>query len=96
MAQQPLYGPETALLHRLVSDPQCCFVWTRHALEMMAERKILAEDVIAAMTNGHIIFHENKRDVLYRVEGKDLDGQRLQVEVALHEDTITIKVITAF
>jgi DNA-binding transcriptional regulator YiaG len=96
MAQQPLYDAETALLHRLVIDPNCCFDWTRHVLEQMVARNILAEDIIEAMTNGHIIFHETKRDILYRVEGKDLDGQRLQVEVALYEDTITIKIITAF
>jgi hypothetical protein len=96
MARQPLYRAETALLHRLVSDPQCRFDWRRHALDRMAERKILAADVIQALTNGHIVFHENKQDVLYRVDGKDLDGQRLQVEVALYEDIVTIKVVTAF
>jgi hypothetical protein len=96
MAQQPVYNAETALLHRLVSNPSCTFDWTRHALEQMARREILAEDVIAAMTNGHIIFHEMKRDTLYRVEGRDLDGNRLQVEVALYENTVTIKIITAF
>jgi Domain of unknown function (DUF4258) len=96
MAQKPLYSAETELLHRMVTDPQCRFDWRRHALVRMAERQILAEDVIEALTNGHIIFHEIKRDILYRVEGRDLDGQKLQVEVALYEDTVMIKVITAF
>src|SRR5689334_56656 len=96
MAQEPLYAAETALLRRLVAHPNCNFRWTRHALERMAARNILAEDVIEALTNGHILFHEIKRETLYRVDGRDLDGQRLQVEVALYEGTITIKVITTF
>ena len=51
---------------------------------------------VAALTNGRILFHEIKKDILYRVAGTDLDGQRLQVEVALYEETITIKIVTAF
>jgi hypothetical protein len=96
MPQRPLYSQETAILRTLLSDPECRFIWTNHAKERMAERNIVAEDVITALTNGQILFHEIKRDTLYRVDGRDLDGNRLQVEVALDEDTITIKVVTAF
>jgi hypothetical protein len=95
-SQQPLYTQETAVLRALVANPYCRYIWTKHALEKMTERNITADDVIAALTNGHIQFHEIKRDILYRVDGKDLDGNRLQVEVALDEEEITIKVITAF
>ncbi len=96
MPQQPLYDTETALLHKLACHPDCRIIWTRHALEQMEARKILAEDVIGALTNGHILFHEIKEDILYRVDGKDLDGNRLQVQVALYDETIAIKVITTF
>jgi hypothetical protein len=96
MAQEPLYAAETALLHQLVTDPECRFTWTNHALEQMVARNIVAEDVIQALTNGHILFHEIKRDTLYRVDGRDLDGRRLQVQVALNDDAIEIKIITTF
>jgi hypothetical protein len=96
MSQRPLYAEETAILRALAANDNCRYIWTKHALGRMAERKITADDVIAALTNGHISFHEIKRDILYRVDGRDLDGNRLQVEVALDEETITIKVITAF
>ena len=96
MAQQPLYGAETAVLRNMVANPYCRYEWTKHAREKMVERQIHPEDVKAALTNGHILFHETKRDILYRVDGRDLDGQRLQVEVALYEDILTIRVITAF
>jgi Domain of unknown function (DUF4258) len=96
MAQQPLYNAETALLHRLVQSPECRFQWRKHALERMAERGITAEDVIHALTFGQIMFHELKQDVLYRVDGTDLDGRRLQAQVAIYEEIVLIKVITAF
>ena len=96
MAQQPQYGAETALLRNLVTNPECRFEWTFHARKRMEERNITAEDVIEALTNGHITFHEIKRDILYRVDGRDLDGRRLQVEVALYREMIMIKVVTAF
>jgi hypothetical protein len=94
--QQPHYAPETAILHQLAADPNCRFQWTNHAIKQMEQRGILAEDVIHALTHGQIVFHEIKQDTLYRVDGKDLDGQRLQVQVAIYEEILSIKVITAF
>jgi hypothetical protein len=40
--------------------------------------------------------HELKRDLLWRAEGKDLDGKRIQVVVAVFDAVPKIKVITAF
>jgi hypothetical protein len=57
---------------------------------------LTAEDVLHALTTGQIMFHEIKPDVLYRVDGKDLDGHRLQVQVAMFEEIVLIKVVTAF
>jgi hypothetical protein len=97
MAQQPLYNAETALLRRLVANPECRFRWTKHAIERMIKRGIVAEDVKCALMNGQIMFHEAlKHDLFYRVDGTDLDGHRLQVQVAIYEEIVSIKVITAF
>jgi hypothetical protein len=93
---QPLYSQETAVLHKLAADPTCRFKWTVHAQDRMKERNITAEDVINALINGQISFHETKKDILYRVVGQDLDGKRLEVQVAMFEDTISIKIVTAF
>lgn len=93
---QPLYSQETAVLRRLAGDPACRFKWTVHALGRMEERNITAEDVINALINGQISFHETKKDILYRVVGRDLDGRPLEVQVAMFEDIISIKVVTAF
>jgi hypothetical protein len=93
---QPLYAVETAVLRRLAINPSCTFRWTKHVLARMQERNIHAEDVIHALTNGQVMFHETKEDILYRVDGTDLDGKRLQVQVAIYEDIIAIKIVTAF
>jgi hypothetical protein len=42
------------------------------------------------------MLHELKRDLLWRVEGKDIDGARIHVVVAVFAKVIKIKVITAF
>jgi hypothetical protein len=55
-----------------------------------------ADDVQHALMNGQVVLHEQKRDLLWRVEGADIDGGRIRVVVAVYELTIRIKVITTF
>jgi hypothetical protein len=62
----------------------------------MRERNISAPDVIKVLTYGQVTLEEYKRDVIWRVEGVDLDGARLTVEAVVYEDTITIKIVTTF
>jgi Domain of unknown function (DUF4258) len=92
----PHYVAETQTLQRVVRNPDCRFVWCKHAREQMAARRITAEDVISALTFGQVILEECKRDILWRVDGRDIDGHPLKVVVAVYESTITIKVVTAF
>jgi hypothetical protein len=96
MGTEPLYAPETAILQRIAHDPECRFIWKKHAKEQMEARGINASDVMKVLTKGRVIFHELKRDLLWRVEGRDIDGRRLQVQVAVYEDAIAIKIVTAF
>jgi hypothetical protein len=53
-------------------------------------------DVEQALTNGQVILHEIKQDLLWRAAGKDVDGKTVQVVVAVDEQEITIKVVTTF
>ena len=46
--------------------------------------------------NGQVVLHEQKKDLLWRVEGRDVDGNKIEVVVAVHEEAITIKVVTTF
>ena len=46
--------------------------------------------------NPGVILEECKQDILWRVDGRDIDGHSLKVVVAVYESTITIKVVTAF
>jgi hypothetical protein len=45
---------------------------------------------------GQVILEELKADVLWRVEGRDLDSAPLRVVVAVYEEAIKIKVVTTF
>ncbi len=46
--------------------------------------------------HGRVVLQEQKQDRLWRVEGKDVDGNRIQVVVAVDEANIRVKVITTF
>lgn len=97
MAQQPHYVTETQVLRRVANDSRCHWEYTKHALEEMAADGWTAEDVqYVIMTNGQIVLQEQKRDVLWRVEGRDLDGGRIRVVVAVYQAAIKIKVVTTF
>lgn len=92
---QPNYASETQILRGVIAK-DCRWRYTDHALEQMVARGISAPDVEFALTNGQVTLHEQKKDELWRVEGRDLDGRRLKVIVAVYEEAIEIKVITAF
>jgi hypothetical protein len=98
MAQgaKPHYVTETQTLRRVANDPDCSWRFTRHALEEMAKDGWTADDVRHAVMAGQVVLEEQKQDRLWRVEGKDVDGNRIQVVVAVYEALIRVKVITAF
>lgn len=94
--EQPLYNNETAILRRIARDKRCRFIWTKHALEEVAKDGRTAADVEHSLMNGQVVLHEVKKDILWRSEGTDLDGERIRVVVAVFEEEILIKVITTF
>jgi hypothetical protein len=55
-----------------------------------------ADDVKYAVMLGRVVLEEQKRDVLWRVMGPDIDGGQIQIVVAVYERAIRIKVITTF
>jgi hypothetical protein len=96
MALRPHYVGETQTLCRIANNPKCRLRFTAHALEEMKEDGWTVPDVQFALMNGHVVLQENKKDILWRVEGADIDGGRLTVVVAVFELAIEIKVVTAF
>ena len=93
---QPHYVSETQVLRRVAQNPECRFIWTKHALKAVADDKRTTLDIEQALMNGQVILQEQKRDILWRVIGVDLDGNRIQVVVAVYEKEIVIKVVTTF
>jgi hypothetical protein len=93
---QPHYVSETQILRRIARDPDCRFIWTRHALQSVIDDGRTTLDVEQALTNGRVILHEIKQDLLWRTVGTDVDGNKVQVVVAVDEEENTIKVVTTF
>jgi hypothetical protein len=94
--QQPHYVTETQLLRRVASDPECRFIWTKHALEEIAKDGRNAADIEFGLTTGQVMLQEHKKDMLWRVSCRDIDGERFTVVVAVFEKTVAIKIVTSF
>jgi hypothetical protein len=92
---QPHYVLETKIVNKLAATPPR-YIWTKHALEQMASRKISFSDIEHILMNGHVVLVEQKQDGLWRTRGRNIDGDDLEAVVAIDEDAITIKVVTAF
>jgi hypothetical protein len=93
---QPHYVSETTILRRIARDPECRFIWTKHAIQSVIDDSRTTLDVELALTNSRVILHETKKDLLWRAVGTDVDGNRVQVVVAVDEQETTIKVVTTF
>jgi hypothetical protein len=91
--ETPDYHSETAQIRRVASDPDCWFRWMPHAELRMAQYGHTADDVIVALTNGHVIRVDVGEDIVFRVEGKNIDGEEIEVAAAVLNST-TIKVVT--
>ncbi len=92
------YVSETQIVLELASDPDCRYIWTQHFLvERREKRKISQADIQYALTIGHVeLVETNKKDILWRVVGNDVDGRRITVLVAVYPDIRAIKIVTAF
>ena len=93
---EPHYVHETQVLRKVAGNPDCRWKFTRHALVEMSKDGWTISDVQNAVMNGQIVLEEQKRDRLWRIRGRDLDGGQLQIVVAVYEMELTIKVVTAF
>jgi hypothetical protein len=93
---QPHYVNETNTLRAIARDKKCRFRWTKHALEEVAKDGRTTDDVEHSLMNGQVILQEEKKDRLWRSIGKDIDGNRIQVVVAVYEEEVMIKIITTF
>jgi hypothetical protein len=91
--QLPNFHAETMLIRRVASKPDCWFRWMPHAEQRMQEYGHVADDVIVALTNGHVLRVDVQEDIVFRVRGKNIDGEWIEVAAAVLNDN-SIKVIT--
>jgi hypothetical protein len=92
---KPNYVEETQRLRALVLDPNCKLRWKRHAEERMKERRKTVPDIQCALGNGRVVLVETaKKDIVWRVEGRDIDGDIIVIIIAISENIINV--ITVF
>ena len=94
----PHYVNQTQTLKRVLADPDCRWIWGKHAPIEMNEEKppITYPDVKEVLRNGKVVLEEYKQDTLWRVRGRDLDHRSIFVVVAVDEAEKCIKIITVF
>ena len=61
----------------------------------MKERGVTQPDVKKALTKGQVVLEDRTtKDITWRVAGHDVDGNPIEVVVAVFGDRIVVKVIT--
>lgn len=86
---------ETSVLREVMSSPGYRIRYTSHALEEMGNDNIINADIIAVLEKGKVTWIENKKDVLWHVEGKDCDSRRVRLVISVNNDVVIVKIITA-
>ena len=88
---------ETQILRAVMENPNVNVFFTRHGREEMTQCQADELDVDCVLRKGEVTLVEWKKDELWRVEGKDVDGnRRLQVVIAVYEEEVEVKVVTVF
>jgi hypothetical protein len=77
-----------------MANPRLSLRFTTHAREQMAERDVVALDVSRVLSKGRVTWVETKKDVIWHVEGRDVDERMLRIVVVVHETYIVIKIVT--
>ncbi len=95
MASRALLMMETAKLKKIWRDPGMRLRITVHARAEMANDSILETDVRFVISKSGVCWVEWKKDELWHVEGRDIDGRSIRLVVAVNEAEITVKLVTA-
>lgn len=91
------YHDEGRRLRTLASKPDVRFRFRDHALDEMAKDGITMLDVRSMLRRCSVVRAEQNRfEETWNADGSDADGRRMTVVVVAYEDTITIKVVTAW
>ena len=93
------YVAERMICRKIASNPRCAWEFRVHALAEMLhdmDPSVTQPDVKHMLMNCHVTLVEYKTDILFRAEGKSLDGRHIKAIVAVFQEQPRIKVITVF
>jgi hypothetical protein len=86
---------ETNRLRAVIQSPSHRLRITVHARDEMRNDDIIHADVVWVLRVGVVRWMEMKKDELWHVEGKDVDGRSIRLVVAVYDDEVLVKVVTA-
>ena len=92
-SEPPEFHSETMLIRRVTSNHDCWFRWMPHAELRMDQTGRVADDIIEALTNCHVIRVDVQEDIVFRVRGKNIDGEEIEIAAAVLNDN-AIKIVT--
>lgn len=90
---EPNFYAETMQIRQAASDPDCWFRWMPHAELRMEQTGRVADDIIVALTNCQVIRVDVQEDIVFRVRGKNIDGEEIEIAAAVLNSK-AIKIVT--
>jgi len=85
---------ETARLRNVMANPSRKFCFTSHSRDEMRADGIIEADIRRVLEQGQVTWMEVKKDQLWHVEGKDVDGRSIRAIVVVNETLYEIKIVT--
>jgi hypothetical protein len=61
----------------------------------MKNDDIIADDVILVLERGSVTWVETKKDLLWHVDGRDIDDRSIRLVIAADQANFIVKIVTA-
>jgi hypothetical protein len=74
-------------------DPRKRLKWKQPIKNVISKGETTAPDVLYVLMNGQVVLATKDQDVIWEVEGLNLDEKFMRIAVVVFEETITVKII---
>lgn len=88
------FTKEQVRLRGILAHRDHWLIYSPHSRGRQWLREVTEADIRRVLTTGQVTWYEVKIDEIVHVEGRDVNGRRLRVVVALRDHSLTLKVIT--
>ena len=99
-SKTPPLSPKDAIKAARRYLNECPVTWKNHVKQRMEERNISIRDVINTVEGGKLVrrpeWNEKYGEYNYLIRGRDIEGAKLTVKVAISEEEGMLTFITVF